>query len=63
MENNNNGSSGANTVLLVIVIIILVAGGLWYYYRGRGNSGSDNSLDVQVNLPGGSDSSGGSGTQ
>ena len=50
---------GANTVLIVIVIIILLVGGYFLFDRNSGQSAGPiddgNNLNVNVDLPGGSD--------
>ncbi len=44
-----------NTTLLVIILLIIVGLGVWYITDHRGRRGSDDSLNIKVDLPSGSD--------
>jgi hypothetical protein len=56
MQNEN---SGVNTVLIVIVLLILVGFGVWWF-RGAGapSDTTNGELNVDVNLPTGSEGTG-----
>lgn len=52
MQENN---SGVNTVLIVIVLLIIVGGAVWFF-SGMNKDSEKAGLDVEVNLPTGTDS-------
>ncbi|MDQ3076340.1 MAG: hypothetical protein M3Q34_04420 [bacterium] len=57
---SGDSSSGVNTVLIILVIGLLVAGGAWWYRNGnRAPAPNNPGINVDVNLPTGSGSSGG----
>lgn len=60
MENQSSSSSNTNTILIVVVLVILVAFGVWWFTSARMGAPveDDNSLNIDVDFPGGASSSG-----
>lgn len=48
----NNDNSGINTILLVIVVALIVGLGVWFLKGGmNAEAPSDDTLDVNVEIP------------
>ncbi|MEN9604672.1 MAG: hypothetical protein RJB39_357 [Candidatus Parcubacteria bacterium] len=64
----NNDSPNSSGLIIGVILGILVLGGIFLYMRGTGTAGDTSndgkaSLDVNVKMPTGGDSSGGNQAQ
>lgn len=51
-----NNNSGVNTVLIVLLLVLVVGGFVWYASTMPAKEEAGGSMNVDVNLPGGSNS-------